>query len=316
MTNLAPRPEASLSTDCPATAQQPVAQRIEASSATLGEGMQIRRALPTRHRRMVGPWCFLDHFGPADVAQGRGMRVGPHPHCGLQTVTWLFAGEILHRDSLGSVQTIVPGQLNLMTGGAGISHSEESPAQHSPLLHGLQFWLALPESARHGPAAFHHYPNLPLVDRDGVRVTVLAGEFSGAQSPAQTHSPIAGLDVLLPTGAGTRLPLRREFEYAAVVTEGAAWVGGEELKPGTLLYLGRGRSEIELAAKPNARVILVGGEPFGEEVLMWWNFVARTRAEITQACREWNSSAARFGEVSGYDGARLAAPLPPWAALS
>lgn len=261
---------------------------------------------------MVGPWCFLDHFGPVDVSQGRGLRVGPHPHTGLQTVTWLLEGEVLHRDSLGNLQTIVPGQLNLMTAGAGISHSEESPATHGSRLHGVQFWVALPEAQRDGPAAFEHYPELPVVEQDSARVVVLAGAFSGARSPARTYSPIVGLDVALRPGA-TRLALEGDFEHAVLVTEGEALVAGESLAPGTLLYLGRGSGELALAAKSGSRLILVGGKPFEEPILMWWNFVARTKAEVTQACREWNSAAARFGDVRGYDGSRLTAPPPPWA---
>ena len=305
------------------------AQRIEAAAATLGEGMQIRRAMPTVHRRTIGAWCFLDHFGPASVAATRGMRVGPHPHIGLQTVTWLLRGEVLHRDSLGSLQRIEPGALNLMTAGRGISHSEESPQPHSPEIHGIQFWVALPESARRGPPAFQHYAKVPLVRRAGVSITVLAGELCGERSPAQIYTPMVGANIAAPAGAKSVLPLREDFEYGIVVTHGEVAVtpapdygppgqapaGVQRLEPGTLLYLGPGRSELPIAAgSGDAGIVLVGGEPFGEPMLMWWNFVARTKDELTQASRDWNQAAEYLGEVRGYDGPRLVAPMPPWAA--
>jgi redox-sensitive bicupin YhaK (pirin superfamily) len=166
-----------------------IPERIEAVSADIGGDMRVRRALPTRHRRRVGAWCFLDHFGPTDVARSRGMRVGPHPHIGLQTVTWLLDGEALHRDSLGSVQRIEPGALNLMTAGRGISHSEESPEPHSPRLHGVQFWIALPDAARTVAPAFEHHPRVPRVRTGGLRISVLAGELLGERSPARTSTP-------------------------------------------------------------------------------------------------------------------------------
>jgi quercetin 2,3-dioxygenase len=291
----------------------PTLHRIEAASQTLGEGMRIRRALPSRERRMVGPWCFLDHFGPVDVSQGRGMRVGPHPHIGLQTVTWLYEGEILHRDSLGYVQPIRPGQLNLMTSGQGISHSEESPVARPPLLHGVQFWIALPDAARAGAPAFDHIPNLPHVEHAGLHCTVLVGSALGAHSPARMHWPVMGVDVRIDDAADASLPLDAGFEHAALVTIGAVEVEGEMLEPGTLLYLGGQRERLSLRASAAARLVLVGGRAFEEPMLMWWNFVARDKQELTEACRGWNRGEAVYGEVRGYDGARLVAPMPPWA---
>jgi quercetin 2,3-dioxygenase len=296
-----------------------MAELIQASAAVLGEGMPIRRALPTQRRRLVGAWCFLDHFGPADVARTRGMRVGPHPHIGLQTVTWLLQGEVLHRDSLGSVQRIEPGALNVMTAGRGISHSEESPEPHAPQLHGVQFWIALPESARHGPPAFDHHPRVPVFQRDGMQVTVLAGELLGERSPARVFTPPVGASIEAPAGARTTVPLREDFEYGAIVTHGEAGIATatdatfQRLAPGSLLYLGTGQRELGLAAGASgAGVVLVGGEPFAEPVLMWWNFVARTQDELVKASRDWNEAAAYLGEVRGYDGPRLVAPMPPW----
>lgn len=290
------------------------AERIAASAVALGDGMQVRRALPTRQRRLIGAWCFLDHFGPADVSRNRGMRVGPHPHIGLQTVTWLLRGEVLHRDSLGSLQIIEPGALNLMTAGRGISHSEESPVPHSADIHGVQFWIALPESARHLAPAFAHHPRVPVVARDGLRITLLCGQWLDERSPAQLYTPLVGASIEAPAGAAATLPLRPDFEYGAIVTQGEAQIAGEPLAPGTLLFLGAGRTELRIAAGAGAAgIVLVGGEPFAESVLMWWNFVARTKDELTQASRDWNTAAPYLGEVRGYDGARLVAPMPPWA---
>lgn len=304
---------AGISSGAPAAHVPPATlDRIEASATVLGEGMQIRRVLPTRKRRMVGPWCFLDHFGPVDVGGGKGMRVGPHPHIGLQTVTWLFEGEILHRDSLGSLQSIRPGQLNLMTSGAGISHSEESPATRPAGMHGLQFWIALPDASRQMAPAFDHYAQVPRVEHAGLQCSVLVGEALGARSPARMHWPTVGLDVCMPTVRAASLPLDPTFEHAVLVTEGEVRVEGQALQPGTLLYLGGSRGELRIESDAPARFALVGGEAFAEPVLLWWNFVARSQSELTAACREWNAGHDKFGQVQGYDGASLTAPMPPW----
>jgi redox-sensitive bicupin YhaK (pirin superfamily) len=183
----------------------------------LGRYTTVRRMLPHRERRMVGAWCFLDHFGPQSTINLPGMRVPPHPHTGLQTVTWLLEGEILHRDSLGSRQTILPGQLNLMTSGHGIAHSEESPDDRPPSLHGLQLWIALPDGARDGEPSFEHHPTLPRLAEDGVAVTVVAGELAGSRAPTRVHTPLFGAEIALAAGARTRVPVERDFEYAAVV---------------------------------------------------------------------------------------------------
>ena len=287
-------------------------QILPAHEAVLGEGMRIARALPNRLRRMVGAWCFLDHFGPADVAQGQGMRVGPHPHIGLQTVTWLVQGEVLHRDSLGSLQAIRPGQLNLMTAGRGISHSEESPSPRSPSLHGAQLWIALPEAQRAREPAFQHVPDLPVVHHHGLRASVFIGEFLGQASPACVHSPLLGVELLCEGPVEAVLPLRDDFEYAVMMLEHEACFDGQALGIGSLLVLGKGRRELRVAAGSAARCLLVGGAPFGEDMRMWWNFVARTPQELRRASEDWNAGADYFGQVQGYDGRRLEAPLPPW----
>ncbi len=290
----------------------PTLQHIGSHAAIVGQGMPIHRALPSQLRRMVGPWCFLDHIGPADIGASGPLRVGPHPHIGLQTVTWLRQGEILHRDSLGSLQTIRPGQLNVMTSGRAISHSEESPADAPAPLHGVQFWTALPDSARHSEPLFDHHPALPMVDRLGLRITVVAGEALGERSPARAFWPIVGLDLTAADAFATELPLRPDFEYAVLAMTGDIVAAGAPVAPDTLLYLGTGRSQISLGSAGPAQFMLIGGQPFEALILMWWNFVGRSRDEITRACLDWNAGGGAFGEVQGYDGARLQAPLPPW----
>lgn len=286
-------------------------QRLPAHRAVLGEGMTIRRALPNRQRRLIGAWCFLDHFGPVDVSGGDGLRVGPHPHTGLQTFTWPLAGEILHRDSLGCEQLIRPGQVNLMTAGHGISHSEESPTPRSPQLHGAQLWIALPAAQRFCEPAFEHYPEMPRLERGGFELTLLAGELLGETAPTRVFSPLFGLDLRAAGAAQLELPLRRDFEYGALVLEGEATFAGEPLGVGELLYLGDGRDSLELRCTAAARLLLLGGEPLGEDILIWWNFVGRDRAEMARYVADWNAGRA-FGEVRGYPGERVAAPLPPW----
>lgn len=313
MSTLERQCQSSDSADCPPDSAQPVLESIPAREVMLGEGMAIYRAVPTRQRRLIGAWCFLDHFGPVDVASGCGMRVGPHPHIGLQTVTWLLDGEILHRDSLGSVQPIRPGQLNLMTAGRGISHSEESPVARPPGLHGAQLWIAQPAATRTGEPAFAHHPVLPSIDHDGTRVTVLLGECMGLRSPAQAATPLLGLEVRASGSARSELPLQPAFEYGVLVLSGVAEFEGHALAPHRLLYLGRGRERLRWRTDAGTCFLLLGGEPFAEPILMWWNFVARNKAELTEACRDWNAGAGHFGAVRGYDGARLIAPMPPWA---
>ncbi|MEV4414326.1 pirin family protein [Catellatospora sp. NPDC049609] len=274
-------------------------------------GMAVSRTLPHKERRMVGAWCFVDQYGPAE----HDMRVAPHPHTGLQTVTWLVAGEVLHRDSIGSEALIRPGQLNIMTAGHGIAHSEESPAGRTGPLHGVQLWVALPEQARSVAPAFAHHADLPVLTRAGAVLTVLLGELDGAVSPATAYTPIMGAEAALDGGARLTLPLRSDFEYAALVLDGAARVDGVPLAPGTLLYLGRERTSLDLATDAPARVLLLGGEPFDEEIVMWWNFVGRSHDDVAAAREQWMAGDPRFGEVTGYDGAPLPAPVLPNAQL-
>lgn len=287
-------------------------QRLAGKSTRLGDGMSIVRTLPSPRRRTIGAWCFLDHFGPVDVSAQDGLRVGPHPHIGLQTVTWLLDGEILHRDSLDSLQVIRPGQLNLMTSGCGISHSEESPPEHSPNLHGAQLWIALPDAHRLGEPTFAHHAELPVFTHDGLRISVLLGDVLGHVSPGKTFTPLMGAELFADAATQATLPLRTDFEYGIQVLTGRLRVDDEVLEPGTLLYLEAGREQLQLLAEAGCRALLIGGEPLTEPLLMWWNFVARTQGELTMACQDWNAGAKYFGEVTGYPGQRLEAPLPPW----
>jgi redox-sensitive bicupin YhaK (pirin superfamily) len=249
----------------------------------------------------------LDHFGPLDVRPGAGLRVGPHPHIGLQTVTWLISGALLHRDSLGFVQQILPGQLNLMTSGNGIAHSEESPAGHTGRLHGVQLWVALPEDERLGPSRFDHYPALPSAEMSGMRVTILAGEAMGLLSPARVFSPLVGLDIELVDTGRRQIEVNPDHEHGLLVLEGRVTMADHQMTPGTLFYLPVGRSQLTLENAEPARLVLIGGPPFPETILMWWNLVARTHDEIAAAREDWEQGK-RFGEVHDYDGERIAAP--------
>lgn len=282
-------------------------ERIATRDAVLGDGLRVRRALPSRQRRMVGAWCFLDHLGPIDYSAGGGLAVGPHPHLGLQTFTWMIAGEVIHRDSLGNEQAIRPGQVNLMSAGHGIAHSEDAPLGRGGHVHAVQLWIALDEAHRHGPPAFQHYPLLPVVERGGGRSTLLVGSLFGQTSPVAVYSPLLAVDVELRPGAEFVVPLQPTFEYAALVLTGTVDMAGAVFAPGTLAYFGSGNPQLVLGASAPARVILIGGAPFAEEVLVWWNFVARTQAELAAAVAEWNHGE-RFGVVRGSPSPRVPAP--------
>lgn len=286
-------------------------QRIATRDAELGAGLHLRRALPRKARRMIGAWCFLDHFGPLSVAPGGGMHVGPHPHIGLQTFSWLLAGELQHRDSLGYEQTIRPGQINLMTAGHGISHAEHSPPGYQGPLHGVQLWIALPASQRDGPPAFQHIADPAVIHDGGWRQTLLAGNYRGLQSPALVHSPLLGLELRSIAAADTSIPLRSDFEHGLLVLDGQAKIDGEALAPGTLLALDCGLESLQLSATEAATVLLIGGAPFEEEILMWWNFVAREPEEMVRATDDWNGNR-HFGTVADELSARIPAPITPW----
>ena len=274
--------------------------------------MTVRRTLPHRDIRTIGAWCFLDHYGPQDVtADGDGgMQVPPHPHTGLQTVTWLLDGHVVHDDSVGSHQEVRPGELNLMTAGRGIAHSEVSAPGHSGPLHGVQLWVALPEAARDQAPHFEHHADLPVLSDGLARTTVVMGELAGARSAAATYSPLVAAVVELPGAGATTLPLEPGFEHAALTLDGPATVDATALERGTLLALAPGRRAVTVTAEGPARVLLLGGAPFEEDLVMWWNFVARSHEEIAEARDDW-AAGRRFGSVGGYPGEPLPAPALP-----
>ncbi|HVW34136.1 MAG TPA: pirin family protein [Acidimicrobiia bacterium] len=295
-------------------ATDPPGLNITTGRRTQVGGIPVSRALPQQQRRTVGAWCFADHFGPADVPD-HAMLVGPHPHIGLHTVTWVLDGEVLHHDSLGNEQLIKPGQLNLMTAGAGVAHAEETPDGATGSLHGLQLWVAQPDATRHGPAAFEHHATLPGAElgRGALSATVLVGELAGARSPARADTPLVGAD--LAVRARATLPLDPAFEHGLLAVGGPFTVDGQDVAADAFAYLTPGRSAIDLAPGrrgDTARVLILGGVPFTEPVLMWWNFVARTKEEMAAARSAWESGHAdRFGPVeTGL--ARIPAPPPLW----
>ncbi|PJN21427.1 pirin family protein [Kitasatospora sp. CB02891] len=276
--------------------------------------MTVRRTLPQRERTLIGAWCFIDHYGPDDVATTGGMDVAPHPHIGLQTVSWLFSGEIEHRDSLGVHAFVRPGELNLMTAGHGIAHSETSTAATS-ILHGVQLWVALPDEHRHTARDFHHH--VPTaVTFDGGEARVFLGTLAGDTSPVPTFSPLLGAEITLAPGATLTLDVDPAFEHGLLVDQGDITFAGTPLHPADLGFLPAGPTTLTLTnpSPTPARLVLLGGTPFEEEIVMWWNFIGRSSEEIVQARIDWEKGV-RFGEVQGYPGDRLPAPELPNVAL-
>lgn len=314
----------------------PRSLRLEARDVPLGgvRAMEVRRILPHRELPMVGAWCFLDRFGPQQAL----MRVEPHPHIGLQTVTWPFVGEVHHRDSVGSDVVVTRGELNLMTSGGGISHSEYSVGEHPIPLDALQLWIALPESRRHGAPSFERHTALPTLELQAPggepagTATVVMGELAGTTSPASAFTPLVGAEIVVLAGSTARIPLRREWEYALVGAFGAADVaaglGADASGPGDvdpaaatlgpheLLYLGIGRDHIDVTAAEPATLFLIGGEPFESDLVMWWNFVGRTHDEIVEARDAWEAGSIRFGHVVAHGDERVPAPPLPGVRLT
>ncbi|WP_438854018.1 pirin family protein [Agromyces sp. M3QZ16-3] len=292
--------------------------------------MPVRRTLPQRGRTTIGAWCFADHYGPDDVAETGGMVVPPHPHTGLQTVSWLFEGEIEHRDSTGSHELVRPGGVNLMTAGRGISHSEVSTPT-TTRLHGVQLWVALPDESRSVAPFFEHADTTPFALGDAT-VRVFVGELAGdaettdaAAASVTVFSPLLGAQVDLPAGGSVELDLDPTFEHGILVDAGPATVevpGSDAVTAvpwSHLAYLERGHERLRLRADADpVRVLLLGGAPFGEELVMWWNFIGRSHDEIVEFRRRWqsdviarNDADGPFGTVEGYDGAPLPAPELP-----
>ena len=276
-------------------AEKPGLLRLPTRIADVG-GIPIHRAIPQRALRKVGAWCFLDHAGPAEPPPP-GMQVGPHPHIGLQTFTWMIEGEVLHRDSLGNEQIIRPGQVNLMTAGYGIAHSEES---QTVKVHAAQLWIALPDSHRHIPPRFQHYPDLPRTAVGDFAVTVLAGEALGLTAPAEVHTPMMGIDLHASRSTGTaraQVPLRADFEHAVMSLSGQVMVEGQPLPEQELIYLPPGTLEVGLECAPDSRLLIIGGEPLDEAIVLWWNFVGRTTEEMQTARAQWEAEAASDAAV-------------------
>ncbi|OBE93904.1 pirin family protein [Mycobacterium sp. 852002-10029_SCH5224772] len=269
--------------------------------------IRVQRALPQRGRSLIGAWCFIDHYGPVAAR----MDVPPHPHTGLQTVSWLFSGEVEHRDSAGVRAAVRPGELNLMTAGAGICHSEVS-VHAGPVLHGVQLWVALPASDRDTGREFVHYTPVP-VSLPEAEVRVFLGELAGSRSPAPTFTPLLGAQLDLDAGASLDLTVEPTFEHGVLCNSGAVRVDGSPLAIADLAYLSPGRSQLPLhnGGERPARVLLLGGTPFAEELVMWWNFVGRSHQDIVNYRRLWEDGDDRFGAVQGYRGALARLPAPP-----
>jgi redox-sensitive bicupin YhaK (pirin superfamily) len=271
---------------------------LEPRERDLGDGLLVRRLLPAAQQRAIGPFVFFDHFGPLRLPAGRGMDVRPHPHINLATVTYLFEGEILHRDSLGSAQAIRPGDLNWMTAGRGIVHSERTAQAlraQGPPLHGLQLWVGLAREHEEAAPAFHHHAaeTLPVIQEPGVELRVLVGEFAGRRSPVATFSRHLYLDVQLQAGASLELP-EDGGERGVYVVDGNVRCGGRSFARGRLLVLGAGR--VRLEAEGASRLVVVGGDPFPEPRHIWWNFVSTSEERLEQAKRDWRE---RRGDPQG-----------------
>jgi quercetin 2,3-dioxygenase len=279
---------------------------LEPREVPLGglRAMTVRRTLPQRQRSLIGAWCFLDHYGPDRVDETGGMVVAPHPHIGLQTVSWLFGGAIEHRDSVGTHALVKPGELNLMTAGRGISHSEVSTDDVS-VLHGVQLWVALPAAYRDTAPAFrHHVP--PVVHGDGWDAQVFLGSMFGSESPVETFSPLVGAELIVDGGTRLAPDTRGDFEHGVLVDFGLARVNGEEVKQNQLAYVGPGES-LEIEAADLSHLLVIGGRPLEEEIVMWWNFVGRDHDEVVSARQDWMAQITdNFGTIRDsseiYDG--------------
>lgn len=308
-----------LGTQAPACADGARVELITSREVPLGglRAMTVRRSLPLRQRSMIGAWCFVDHYGPDDVSETGGMDVAPHPHTGLQTVSWLFEGNLTHHDSDGNHAVVLPGEVNLMTAGAGICHSEVS-TQDTTVLHGVQLWTVLPDEHRNGPRRFDNYapPVTPLYDTPGGTLEqatgstaeqigealVFLGEQFGHTSPVPTFTPLMGAEIRLQPGTVLTVHLNPDYEHGVMADTPGIDVEGVGLNRGDMAYTGIGETMIRVrnSGTETARMLLIGGEPFNEHIVMWWNFIGRSSEEIEAFRQEWEDHSERFGEVKGY----------------
>lgn len=297
------------SLDCPAAAAAPVLERVTPHHTDVG-GIQVNRVLPRRQRRLIGAWCFLDHIGPVSGSE-IDLHVGAHPHIGLQTFTWMMQGEIMHRDSLGTEQVIRPGQVNLMTAGRGIAHTEDSvPGQDA--IHAAQLWIALPREHADTTPRFDHYPDLPRWREQNMDMTLLIGSYANHTAPSKSFSPLVGVDLQVALTQQAKLSLRRDFEYGLLPLQGNWKIEGEVFAENELAYLGCGREWLTVETPAGGRALLVGGAPMNDEVLIWWNFVSHSRSAIIQAQKDWEmDNKSRFADVPGAQ-KRLVPPPIPW----
>ncbi len=273
--------------------------------------MTVRRTLPTRRRPLIGAWCFLDHYGPNEVSERGGMLVPPHPHAGLQTVTWLFEGEVEHRDSGGGHAFVHPGEIGLMTSGYGTAHSEVStPA--TTILHGVQLWVALPAAALTLPRSFM-FRTAPKATVDVGSVTVFVGELAGVDAEVPMHTPLVAAEIVLAPHAELALDVRPDFEHGVLVDTGDIAVFDTTLRSGELGFVAHGASELRLTNTTGlyARAVLIGGTPFEEQIAMWWNFVGRTHEDIVEMREQWQANSDRFGDVVGFTGDVMRLDAPP-----
>jgi redox-sensitive bicupin YhaK (pirin superfamily) len=287
----------------------PMVQVLHPREVPLGgpRAIRVQRTLPQRQRSLIGAWCFIDHYGPVRAR----MDVPPHPHAGLQTVSWLFSGGVEHRDSAGVHAVVRPGELNLMTAGAGICHSEVS-IESDAVLHGVQLWVALPDSDRDTGRDFAHYAPAPT-SLPGAVARVFLGELAGGRSPVHTFTPLLGAQVDLEPDAGLDVDVDPAFEHGVLCDSGSVTMGETRLAVGDLGYQGPGKSVLRLhnVDQRPARVVLLGGIPFTEELVMWWNFVGRSHDDIIGYRQLWEDADDRFGAVRGYRGSVTRLPAPP-----
>ncbi|MDO5034831.1 MAG: pirin family protein [Actinomycetaceae bacterium] len=264
--------------------------------------MKVKRTLPQRQRSMIGAWCFCDHYGPDDVSVTGGMDVAPHPHTGLQTVSWLFQGKIMHHDAAGTHAVVRPGEANFMTAGSGISHSETS-TQDTKVLHGVQLWVALPDEDRNMLRRFDHFaPELTKFDEG--EALVFVGSLLGETSPVSTFTPLVGAEIRLNPGAEFTFEVDPEFEHGLLLDAGSIELEGVPVARAELAYTGIGEKTLTIknTGDDMARMLFFGGEPFKERIVMWWNFIGRTHEEVAKAREEWQARSERFGYVEGYIG--------------